>query len=52
MHEGLYAEQENILLMFKEEIPISEIQLIHIDSNGNETLVDAFLDNAKTPKLR
>ena len=51
MHEGLHAEQENILLMFKEEIPISEIQLIHIDSNGNETLVDAFLDNAKTPEI-
>lgn len=51
MHEGLHAEQENILLVFDEEIPITEIQLIYIDSNGNETLVDAFLDNAKTPEI-
>ena len=32
-------------------ILLKEIQLIYIDSNGNETLVDAFLDNAKQPEI-
>ena len=50
-HEGLEVDEYTSMILLKETRPAKEIHLVHIDSNGNETLVDSFYDDSKQPQI-
>ena len=39
------------MILLKETMPATEIQLVYIDHDGNETLVDAFYNDSKQPQI-
>lgn len=50
-HEGLEGEEYTSVVMFTEDNPVVELQLVHVDSEGRETLVDGFDDRAKPAQM-
>ncbi|MFL2982144.1 MAG: hypothetical protein ACJZ4V_04410 [Candidatus Poseidoniaceae archaeon] len=50
-HEGLEIEEYTSMILLKETIPATELHLVYIDQNGNETLVDSFYDDSKQPQI-
>ena len=51
MHEGLEVNEYTSMILLEETRPAKEIHLVHIDHNGNETLVDSFYNDSKQPQI-
>lgn len=49
-HEGIGGDHNTIVILQEKE-PASEVHLVYIDENGNETLLDAFYDDSKKPEV-
>ena len=50
-HEGLEIDEITSMILLKETMPATEIHLVYIDHDGNETLVDAFYNDSKQPQI-